>query len=262
MGQSTFTNEGEGQTADRLNEPTESDELCAVGSTFVNPDRWCFAWAADAANPSGAEKAALIRRSAWQPGDTISVSFLDGDPSMWNRVKQVAKRWIGAEMANLTFAFRTDTQRTDVRISFRQVGSWSVIGTTCKRLSDPSKPTMNLGLSSKMSEDAIWRTVLHEFGHVLGLIHEHQHPMGGISWNRRAVFADLKGPPHHWSKTKIRRNLFEPIATGEINGTIFDKDSIMLYPIPARWTTNGFSSGLNSGLSLGDRQLVVERYPH
>lgn len=36
--------------------------------------------------------------------------------------------------------------------------------------------------------------VPHEFGHAVGLIHEHQNPEGGVPWSRDAVVADLSGP--------------------------------------------------------------------
>ena len=40
---------------------------------------------------------------------------------------------------------------------------------------------MNLGFVDRP-------TVLHEFGHALGLIHEHQSPFkGGFEWNREEV---------------------------------------------------------------------------
>lgn len=40
---------------------------------------------------------------------------------------------------------------------------------------------MNLGFVDRP-------TVLHEFGHSLGLIHEHQSPFpGGFEWNREEV---------------------------------------------------------------------------
>ena len=48
---------------------------------------------------------------------------------------------------------------------------------------------MNYGwLTPESAQDEVRRVVLHEFGHALGLIHEHQNPKGGgIEWNRDAV---------------------------------------------------------------------------
>jgi len=35
----------------------------------------------------------------------------------------------------------------------------------------------------------------------------------------------------------------------------------MMYPIPASWTTDGFSVGLNTGLSTTDKTFIAEAYP-
>ena len=106
-----------------------------------------------------------------------------------------------------------------------------------------------------------WRNVLwHEFGHALGLIHEHQNPGGAIPWNREAVIRDLSGPPNNWSLQTIEHNMFEPYAKADTNYTTLDKASIMMYPIPVSWTTNGFSVGLNGDLSPTDKSFIRNQY--
>lgn len=35
----------------------------------------------------------------------------------------------------------------------------------------------------------------HEFGHALGLAHEHQNPAGGIEWNEEVILRNLMGRP-------------------------------------------------------------------
>lgn len=98
--------------------------------------------------------------------------------------------------------------------------------------------------------------VLHEFGHALGLMHEHQNPDGGIQWNKPAVYADLKGSPNFWDEATIDHDMFDTYAKDQINGTSLDKKSIMLYAIPMSWTTNGFGSQPNEKLSETDKNFA------
>src|SRR5438128_1710060 len=71
-----------------------------------------------------------------------------------------------------------------------------------------SRPTMNFGWLRDDTEDAEYeRVVVHEFGHALGAIHEHQNPKGGIEWNLPAVYAYFAGPPNHWSKEETDLNV-------------------------------------------------------
>jgi hypothetical protein len=51
------------------------------------------------------------------------------------------------------------------------------------------------GISANTPEEQFRRTVLHEFGHALGLVHEHATPAGGIKWNREQVEREVKGAP-------------------------------------------------------------------
>jgi len=226
-----------------------------------NSCRWCFAWPVGRRSLRGKDRAALVKASQWNSGQTITVSFLDGDPSVQKRVQDAAFGWTAVGLANLAFDFRKDTNDTMVRISFQYNGSWSVIGTTCRQVTDTSQPTMNFGwLNASSDNEEVQRVVLHEFGHAIGLIHEHQNPAQGIQWNRQQVIGDLSGPPNNWSLDTIEHNMFEPYAAAETNFTNTDPDSIMMYPIPANWTQDGFTVGLNSKLSTTDKSFIHTQY--
>lgn len=215
--------------------------------------------AADQSVALSRPKAAGLIAAKWQPGAVITIRFLDGDPGLQARVRAVAMEW--TKIANLTFDFRASGE-TDIRISFsHDRGSWSYIGTQCTGIAQ-TEPTMNYGwLTPESTEDELRRVVLHEFGHAIGMLHEHQSPKGGgIDWNRDAVIRDLSGPPNNWDSQTIDENMFKKYEPGAVAGTEVDPLSIMMYPIPLSWTNDGTQAGLNSELSNKDRDFIAEWY--
>lgn len=191
-------------------------------------------------------RAALFRAKKWPVGATLKIRFLGGTSEQQEIVRQFAPQW--SEFANIKFNF-TNTPDAEIRIAFdSELGAWSYMGTDALQIPKNSV-TMNLGWQDQA-------VVLHEFGHALGLIHEHQNPQGGIKWNRDAVIRDLSGPPNNWDPATIEHNMFATYNQDQLNGTALDKLSIMMYSIPARWTTDGFSSAFNSELSAVDRDFI------
>jgi Bacterial pre-peptidase C-terminal domain len=116
--------------------------------------------------------------------------------------------------------------------------------------------TLNLGWQDKS-------VILHEFGHMVGLAHEHQNPQGGIQWNEAAVIADLKGPPNFWDEATIRHNVLDKYSMDQVIGTVFDPQSIMLYAFPGTWTVSGQGTEFIRELSKQDEDFVgsSQMYP-
>ena len=121
---------------------------------------------------------------------------------------------------------------------------------------------MNLGwLTPDSAEEEYSRVVLHEFGHALGLIHEHQSPAGGMRWNKTAVIADLSGPPNYWDVQTIEHNVFLRYSGIHTQFTEFDPQSIMLYAFPRHWTLDGVEFPQNTRLSATDKGFIKLCYP-
>ena len=186
----------------------------------------------------------------------LKVRFLEGDPVVREKVRKIATEWTQHSGVRLVFG---DFPDADIRITFQPTGSWSYVG-SCQYDLKPNQATMNFGWLFPETPDIEYRrVVLHEFGHSLGLVQEHQHPKGKIPWDEKAVFAYYR--QQGWNETKTRQNVLEKYSEGETNFTEYDRTSIMQYPIPRELlATGGFEVGLNSDLSELDKKFVMEQY--
>ena len=202
---------------------------------------------------------ALITGKKWQNGRTLRVGFLDGDPAVHAKVKANAQQW--SQYANVTFAFGPVAD-AEIRIAFDPGdGSWSYIGTDALGI-DRNKSTVNFGWLTRETSDIEYsRVVLHEFGHALGCIHEHQHPLNDIPWDKEAVYRYYSGPPNYWSREQVDINLFQKYSTTLTQFSTFDPKSIMLYAIPNSLTIGDFEVGWNQQLSKTDKAFIGAMYP-
>jgi len=207
-------------------------------------------------------KIALQTGKLWKNGRSLGVHFLDGSPTQRDKVEHYAQMW--SQYANINFDFSNSTE-AEIRISFQaDPGSWSAVGTDCLLPEDfpKSQPTMNFGWLSDDTDDVEYlRVVVHEFGHALGAIHEHQNPKSGIQWNVPAVYAYFSGPPNNWTKEEIDFNVIQKYSLDQLNATKFDRKSIMLYAFPPELVVGGVGTPENTNLSGGDKKFIGKMYP-
>lgn len=203
--------------------------------------------------PNGRVRAITPLRKQWVNGSTIRIRFMSGTAAQQKLVRDFAPEW--TNYANLKFEF-TDDPRAEIRVAFDENdGAWSYIGTDNSGI-PLNAPTLNLGWQDQ-------GVILHEFGHMIGLAHEHQNPAGGLQWNEEIVIRDLKGPPNYWDEATIRHNVLDKYSADQVNGTDFDSNSIMLYAFPDNWTKNPGGTQENSVLSEIDKAFAksAQMYP-
>jgi len=102
-------------------------------------------------------------------------------------------------------------------------------------------------------------TTTHEFGHALGMLHEQSYP-NGIKWNKDTVYKYYE-KYQGWDKAKVDFNVLEASDFFYTNGTTYDPQSIMHYPVLAWQTVDGFTVGKNDIISEGDKKLIAALYP-
>lgn len=194
----------------------------------------------------------------WDNGQTLKVKFLSGSKMLQERVKNLAKVW--ETHANIKFNFVEPDEEAHIRIMLGTgEGHYSFIGMIAK-LIPQDEQTMALDTMDLGSNQAAWqRTVQHEFGHAIGLLHEHSSPVSGIKWDKAKMYEHYA--KMGWTADDVDAQVFASYAVSYTNGTKYDNKSIMHYPILAWQTKDGYAVPWNSTISEGDKGIIKMLYP-
>ena len=228
-------------------------------------------------------RAALYNTKLWPKDTVLNVVFMGGEPWKHAWVEKVITEDF-QKYSNIKFTFDPKGKKT-IRISFNEKdGAYSAVGTDALNRPE-TQSTMNLGwldppgdknstgqftfkgktytvpAGEPRNRNQNGATVMHEFGHAVGMIHEHQNPRGQtIEWDVNKVYNKFSGPPNNWDKETINRNILKKYNENQINGSEFDSKSIMLYFFPASLTKNNRGTEANHQLSDLDKMWLASAY--
>jgi hypothetical protein len=250
----------------------------------LHPDENAHSALQKSLSKGGALQAVIQESLVWKKGDTINISFendavqqlcgglvqwysldaikdsltadqlqIENDaraqPTFVAAVKLIVTKLVAPAVPSLTLNF-VDSGG-DVRVRFDSTkGSYSVVGTNCKQ--DQINPTMNLG----------WMdvgTIVHEFSHVLGMLHEHQNPNDPIKWDAQKVYA-WAAATQGWNTEQTNENILNTFSLDSVDASTFDPNSVMLYFFPSYLTTNGYSPKQNLRYSTVDLAWLSKYY--
>lgn len=226
--------------------------------------------------------AVLVKKWKWPNGSTLSICFYNGADAARSAVAKYATEWLGN--ANIKFDFGLNNARScaprneqsQVRIRFNNSGgNISLIGAQSASAASRDRPSVSFAFPSangglQVSE----RAVLHEFGHVLSLHHEHQSPISGCQGELDLAKTQQRQVQRHPNYTpqqidqNIRNNFFQlrPNTTLYSWTTPVDRRSIMFYNLPPEIFKKGAASpcalgNANMSLSETDKAALACFYP-
>ncbi len=184
--------------------------------------------------------------------DSITFYFLDGSTQQQQEVKQFAKLW--ERYSGIKFIYVNEKPGF---FNFRQFYTITFKGSSNQSSVGRVNGEIQFG---ELSDDIIQRkaTILHEFGHMLGLSHEHQRQDRPRFLNSAKILEQCKiqqAKSKNWCYNNILEQNFEEVFIE----SEYDIDSIMHYDLQTITGDEKYQDK-NHSLSFTDKYFIAMLY--
>ncbi|MEY2857251.1 MAG: hypothetical protein RLZZ74_1563 [Cyanobacteriota bacterium] len=229
----------------------------------------------------------------WENNRHLRVCFFNANPVVVELIRTIASEWNNYSGISLDFGkpgtwfncLSPQAGFPEIRIGFSERGYWSYVGSDAERHGGERSPSMNFDsfntiyTENKFSTSNILNlsdnyhkaVIRHEFGHALGLLHEHQNPTlnckDQINWvGENSVYAYFSKYPNYWSKEQVDRNIgFVGLTDPDYISGEADPKSIMMYSLSPSIFKDGLKSKcatpINYEISEKDKSIITKLYP-
>ncbi|MBN2992578.1 peptidase M12 [Pseudomonas cedrina subsp. fulgida] len=194
----------------------------------------------------------------WPQNSTIKIAMYDYEieDEYVQAVMRAANQWL--PHINLKFEFVTGDEG-DVRISQNlrgDTGGSSAIGTDSQN--SPWLPSM---LLPRNHEDPRFEyVVMHEFGHMLGAHHAHQHPDAHIPWHSENVYTGYRRLAN-LDRQGVQDEVLPLPRSSTYDFLPYDMNSVMHYHVYESMTHDDFGITESWSISDGDIAWAKKAYP-
>lgn len=196
----------------------------------------------------------------WDYPRTLGVAFSGGTVALREYIEFIVKRdWVSA----ISWDFSVPWGEAEIRVELFGNGGYSYLGSS-NLLIPQHTHTMRLGWAQEYFDltrlEVVDALALHEFGHALGLVHEHQHPLHTIQWDVPQMFQELV-INQGWTEARVKHTYLNKFSLKDHTVDSFNNASIMIYSIPKNWTIDRKGVPWNSQVSQADKNFVKQLYP-